>query len=135
MSETVTGTTLLKNSAYIPAFLLGLSVEALTILAVFMVLDTFLGIARSITLHGSNTFTSRVLTHGLISKLLILFIPIILVWTGRGVGFDFHSIASGTISVLVLSEAYSIFGHIQSIRTREDVKEFDAVSMVLKSTI
>lgn len=132
MIMTTATTSTLKNLAYIPAFLLGLSFEAWGILAVFMIVDTILGIIRSMTLYGAHSFTSRLLAHGVVSKCLVLFVPIILVWTGRGVGFDFLPVAKGTLSVLVLAEAYSILGHVQSIRTKKDIKEFDAVSMVLK---
>lgn len=125
--------TTFKNFLYIPAFLLGLSLESMSILAIFMMLDTVLGVVKSMVLHGPRSFTSRILAHGLVSKLLVLLVPLIVVWSGRGAGFDLHMLASGVISILVLSEAYSILGHIQSIRTGEEVKEFDAVSLVLKS--
>lgn len=126
-------TTLAKNLGYIPAFLIGLelSPDSMGILATFMVLDTILGVVRSTILHGGNSFRSRLLAHGIISKLLVLFVPVLLVYAGRGAGVSFLPIAMGTISILVLAEAYSILGHIQSIRTREDVKEFDAISMIL----
>ena len=126
-------TTFAKNLGYIPAFVIGLelSPESLGILAAFMFLDTILGVVRSTLIHGGNSFRSRLLAHGIISKLLVLFVPILLVYTGRGAGISFLPIATGTISILILAEAYSILGHIQSIRTREDVKEFDAISMML----
>ncbi len=126
-------TTLAKNLGYIPAFVigLGLSPDSLSILACFMAFDTLLGICRSMLIHGGNSFRSRILAHGIISKLLVLFVPILLVYTGRGAGINFLPVATGTISILILAEAYSILGHIQSIRTREDVKEFDAISMIL----
>jgi toxin secretion/phage lysis holin len=133
MELAVAKTTLAKNLSYICAFVagLGLSPDSLGILAVFMFIDTILGVVRSIVIHGGNSFRSRLLAHGLISKLLVLFIPILLVYTGRGAGVNFLPVAIGTISVLILAEAYSILGHIQSIRTKKDVKEFDAISMVL----
>lgn len=126
---------IMKNLGYIPAFIvgLGLNFDAISILASFMLIDTFLGVARTMAIHGGNSFRSRLLAHGIISKLLVLFIPTLLVYTGKGSGISFLPIANGTISILVLAEAYSILGHIQSIRTGEDVKEFDAVSLVLKN--
>lgn len=124
-----------KNLSYIPAFIIGigLSWDSTSILAVLMLSDTLIGVVRSMLLHGGNSFRSRLLAHGIISKMLVLFVPIMVVYVGIGVKIDFHPIASGIFDVLILSEAYSILGHIQSIRTRQDVKEFDAISMVLKS--
>ena len=125
-----------KNLLYIPMFVVGvgLSWDAIAILAVFMVADTFLGVLRSILLHGGNSFRSRLLAHGIVSKILVLFVPVLLVYTGIGIKIDFLPIAEGVITVLILSETYSILGHIQSVRTGKEVKEYDAVSMVLKST-
>lgn len=128
----IISTTTIKNLLYVPMFFLGLSFEAWSILATFMVLDTVLGTLRSAIIHGPRHFTSRLLMHGIISKCLVLFVPILLVWTGRGFGMDFLPMAKGVLSILVLAEAYSILGHVQSIRTGKDVKEFDAVSMILK---
>lgn len=126
---------IIKNLGYIPAFIIGigLNFDAILILSCFMVIDTLLGVVRSVVIHGGNSFRSRLLAHGIVSKMLILFIPTLLVYTGRGSGINFLPFAEGTISILVLAEAYSILGHIQSIRTGEDVKEYDAVSLILKN--
>ncbi len=125
----------LKNFAYIPAFIIGLGInpEAVSILAAFMLIDIVLGVAHSAALHGGRSIRSRTLIHGIVSKFLVLMIPAILVYTGKGVGMNFVPLITATISVLILAEAYSMLGHIQSIRSGEDVIEFDAVSLVLKS--
>lgn len=124
-----------KNLSYIPVFIigLGLSWESTAILGAFMLIDTVVGVLRSMILHGGNSFRSRLLAHGIVSKMLVLFVPILIVYAGLGVRLDFLPIASGILDVLILSEAYSILGHVQSIRTGKDVKEFDAISMVLKN--
>lgn len=125
----------IKNIGYLPAFLIGLGLppDSMIILAGLMVTDTILSVIRTMIIHGGNSFRSRILAHGVTSKLLVLFIPIIIVYTGKGAGLNFLPIAMGTISILVLAESYSVLGHIQSIRTKKDVKEFDAVSLVLKN--
>ena len=126
-------TTLSRNISYLSAFIIGLGLDfnSVVILAYLMVFDIVIGVLRSILIHGGNSFRSRLLTQGIISKLLVLFIPIILVYIGKGARMNFVPIADGMVSILVLSEGYSIFGHIQSIRIGKDVKEFDAISMVL----
>lgn len=125
---------LMKNLGYIPAFIigLGLNYDAFMILACLMCVDTVLGVARSAALHGGVSIRSTILGHGVISKALIFFVPIMLVYTGRGSGMNLAPVAIGLVTMLVLSETYSILGHIQSIRSGEDVKEFDAISSVLK---
>ncbi len=122
-----------KNIGYIPAFIvgLGLNYDAFFILACLMCVDTVLGVIRSAILHGGASIRSTILGHGVISKALIFFIPIMLVYTGRGSNMNLVPVALGIVTMLVLSETYSILGHVQSIRQGEDVKEFDAISMLL----
>ncbi len=138
MEQTVTATGSIvgiKNFAYIPAFIIGLGInpEAVSILAIFMILDIILGVTHSAALHGGKSIRSRTLIHGIVSKFLVLIIPAILAYTGKGIGINLVSLVTATMSVLILAETYSMLGHIQSIRTGKDVLEFDAVSLVLKN--
>lgn len=123
---------LIKNMGYIPAFLIGLSTESYMILTVFMFADLVLGILRSTLLHGFTSIKSYKLTAGLISKLLVLAVPLIVVWAGRGASFDFTWLGQWSIGVLVLSQAYSMLGHINAIRTGQDTSEADGVSWVIR---
>lgn len=122
----------IKNLFYIPAFLLGLSPESYFILSVFMLVDLLLGITRSVVLHGWQSIKSYKLTAGVISKLVVLTVPLIVVWAGRGSGIDLTFLGQWSIGVLVLSQAYSMLGHINAIREGEEKTEWDAVSFLLK---
>lgn len=121
----------MKNLAYIPAFLIGLSPESYVILTVFMGIDFVLGILRAITLGGMQAFKSYKLAAGVLSKLLVLSVPLILAWGGRGSGMDFTMLAQWGIGALTLSQLYSILGHINAIRAGEDRSEWDAVSWIM----
>jgi hypothetical protein len=131
-TEKRTLTTIVKNLAYIPAVLLGLSPVSYLVLAIFMVIDTVLGVARVYIIHGGEHIRSYRLTAGIISKLSIIAVPLLVAWGGRGSGIDLTEIARATLGVLVLAELYSILGSIYAIRLRKDVHEFDAVSWVLE---
>ena len=122
----------LKNAAYFPAFLLGLSHESYMILSVFMLADLILGISRSVILHGPQSIKSYKLTAGIVSKILVLCVPLILVWAGRGAGMDFTFLGQWAVGALVLSQAYSMLGHINAIRLGEEVAEWDAVSVIMQ---
>jgi len=61
-----------------------------------------------------------------------LLLPLIIAYTALGLGIDLSAMVSGSIYVLILSEAYSALGNIQAIRTGEDVDEFDIVSVTIK---
>lgn len=121
-----------KNVSYIAIFLMGLPLDAYAILVSFMCLDIALGVTRSVVLHGPRSITSRLLTMGVVEKAMVLIIPALIVWTGRGAGIDLLFIGKGALSILVLAEAYSILGNIQAIRTKKDIKEYDAVTFLLK---
>lgn len=121
---------IIKNAAYIPALLLGIAPESYAILTVFMLIDIMLGVTRSVVLHGAKSIKSYKLTAGLISKMLVLIVPLILVWAGRGAGFDFTMLGQWAVGILVLSQAYSMLGHIHAIQQREESTEWDAVAAI-----
>ena len=121
----------IKNSGYVGAIFLGVSLNNFTILGAFMLIDTLLGVIRVAVVHGPRAIKSYRLISGLISKMSILLIPLIIAQTGAGIGLDLHSVATSALSILILSHAYSILGNIHSIYLKKDVYEFDAVSWVL----
>ena len=131
MTEPITTGTILKHLAYIPAVIFGLSTHSYAILAFFILLDTFTGVLRAGILHGWREVTSFKFTTGLVSKLLIIFIPLMIALAGKGVGMDLTFVAQSAIGMLILAQFYSILGNIHAIKIRKDVKEFDAVSWVI----
>jgi len=60
-----------------------------------------------------------------------LLLPLIIAYTAKGLGVDLSAMVSGSIYVLILSEAYSALGNILAIRTGEDVDEFDVISITI----
>ena len=135
MNEAATSATAwvwIKNILYGPAVLIGLSTESYMILTVFMAADLVLGVTRAIYIGGGQAFKSYKLTAGVVSKLLVLAVPLIVVWAGRGAGVDLTMLGQGAIGILVLSQAYSMLGHINAIRSKEDKSEWDAVSFLLR---
>lgn len=122
---------LIKNLGYIPAFILGLSTENYAILAGLMILDTITGVIRAGVVHGWRSVNSHSLSFGILSKMCLILTPFVVVLAGRGSGVDLTLVATGALSVLILSEAYSILGNTQSIRIRKDVMEFDAINFFL----
>ena len=122
---------LIKNSSYLGAIFLGVSLDNFSILAVFMLVDTVLGITRVGIVHGGRAIKSYRLVSGLVSKMSILLIPLVIAHTGKGIGLDLTGVATSALSVLILSHAYSILGNIHSIYLKRDVYEFDAISWVL----
>lgn len=123
--------TIFKNLAYIPAVFLGLSTESYGILAVLMIVDTATGIIRAGIVRGWKSVNSHNLSFGILSKMCLMLVPFVVAVAGRGAGFDLTIVASGALSILILSETYSILGNTQSIRIRKDIQEFDAINLLL----
>jgi len=126
----------LNNIWYAIAFSCGtvcnyleISQEAIFILTILMLVDTFTGIIKTIALKKKPT-SSR-LSLGILSKVTLMLIPFCLALAGKGIGLELITVALGTINVLILSETYSIISNIYVIRTRKDVKEYDVISLLL----
>jgi len=127
---------IIKNLTYIPAFIwgllsTGLDLYAMAILLAFMVIDTIFGILESGLIRGWQTIKSSRMIRGVLSKFMILLVPSVLLLAGKGAGLDFELFVRGTVTLLILAEAYSIIGHVYSVRTGKQTSEFDAMAFVL----
>ena len=124
----------LKNLGLLLAFIIGgvgLSPESFGILTVFIAIDSITGIIRAGILHGWRSVTSSRFVSGIMTKLVVVIVPLVIAWAGRGAGIDLLLLAKGTLSALILAESYSILGNVHAIRTREDIEEFDAIAFIL----
>lgn len=128
----------IKNVLYIPAFFIAIGFPeqtawSITMLTILMLIDFVTGILASGKIDGINSITSKRMTAGAISKLIIILIPFVVIATGKGISLDLMPYTQGILSILILSEAYSIFGNMQSYRCGKRIPEIDAISFVLKS--
>lgn len=124
--------TSIKNLGYLIAAILGIQYDAVAAFGLLMIFDVFTGILASAKVNGVRSITSKRLAFGVISKLLLLLIPLSIALAGRAVGQDFLSVVHSAIFVLAVAEAYSIIGNIYTVKSGERVPEFDAISVVLK---
>ena len=121
----------LKNLIYIPILFVGLPIENYSILFYLMVFDIITGLIASYVIRGKHSLKSHVFTVGILSKLLIMLIPLVIALVAKGIDIDIVWFASHALSLFILSEGYSIIGNIISIRQRKYIAEFDAISWVL----
>lgn len=119
----------------IPLTFFGDYLLSVQILALFMVLDTITGVARSWKIEGGQSFVSSKLGAGVAGKLLFLLIPCVIGLTGHALKIDLHLVVVWAINIMVLSEAYSIISNVYSYHTGQFVKEFDAVSLICKAAL
>lgn len=117
-----------------PIFVLsGLNKDIVCILGVFIMIDIFTAILRELLVNGGR-FKSRTLWVGLASKGLLILIPIMLAFAGKGIGLNLKWLAELSLSTLILAEFYSTLGNIVQIRKNDKtIDEQDAVTMIIKS--
>ncbi len=128
---------ILKNSFYIPAFLVGLGMrenlaDALTALMFLMVLDTITGIMKSAIIYGGRSVKSTIITAGVASKAIVLAVPLAIIIMGKGIGIDLTDYLYGVVSVFIVAETYSVLGNVYAARVKKDIQEFDVISFTIK---
>lgn len=109
---------------------LQISEEPFILFSLLIIIDYITGLMKAKTLMVS--ITSNKMKYGLISKLSLLFIPIILAIGAKAIEADFKFIFITCMNILIISEVYSIIGNIYSIRTKEELPEYDAVALLGK---
>jgi hypothetical protein len=124
-------TSVMAVIAWIFAFL-EISLMQVIILFTLMCFDILTGIAKVYRLD-KNTFSFSELKIGFYSKLFYLLVPIILALASKGTSFDNIGqwLSNFALSILILSEAYSVLGNIYSFKTKKTVKDIDGVSYLL----
>ena len=75
---------------------------------------------------------SNAMANGVIAKLVLILVPVALAFLAQGVDLNISPIVKSALTVIMLSETYSIMGNIYSIKTKEDVPEFDAINVILR---
>ena len=113
---------------------LNINEEAFTILGVLLMMDFVIGMAKSYVIAKKITHTRAV--AGIISKIIILIIPIALglMFAALVDTADLHidKYLSFVISALVVAETYSIMENFYTIRTKNEPKHVDLVSFVIR---
>jgi hypothetical protein len=115
---------------FLPALLAGINPLGVQVLGVFIGLDILTGVISSIRVDGWHKITSKSLAFGITFKMLMVLIPLLVAWTGKGIGIDLITMATWSLNVLIVSESLSIIGNIQQIKTGEEIQEIDAVMII-----
>lgn len=106
----------------------GINGEVFSILAALLVVDFITGVAKAHRL--GKHITSNRARYGVASKLSLLLIPLVLGAAARAMGKDGGTLFTWGMNLLILSETYSIIGNIYTIRTVNELPEWDVVSLL-----
>lgn len=109
-----------------------ISWEVLAILSVLLALDYVFGVLDAYLLDRTSV-TSTKMRKGLAKKLTRWMLPMIVIIILKWVWANDIELASTIIfSILIITEWYSIIGHIYSINTWEELPEIDALKLLFE---
>ena len=111
---------------------LEMEIEIVKILFFLMVIDTVLGIVKTIVLN--KKFSFKTLALGFVSKLAVLLIPMALALMSKGLNYDFKWFVTLVMDLLIVSDGISIFSNAIAIKSKKEVENFDAITQLLRAT-
>jgi len=107
-------------------------VEPFTILAILIIVDFATWIIKSWVVSWGRSITSKKAKSWLISKLLLLLVPLMIWLVATWIWLDWIDFVKTIAWLLMVSELYSIIANILAIRVWKDVFEYDAITAILK---
>ncbi|SHG27368.1 phage holin family protein [Flavobacterium johnsoniae] len=121
----------IKGLIYGAFLFLNINVDVVKVLLWLMLIDTAFGMFKSFRFGRKITFAR--LFEGVMSKLMCLLIPMVLALVAKGLGYDMKVVPDTILKVLVVAEAFSIVTSFYAIRTKEEPKDVDLITMLLNS--
>ena len=106
--------------------------EAFTILTILLIIDWITWTLRWV-IH--KNLTSKKSIFWLLSKMLILLIPVVIALCFKLVGISPYQFLTFIFVAFAFSEAYSILANIEEIRTGKKIPEIDWVSMIISTLL
>lgn len=111
---------------------LQLSWEVYAIFAGLLFLDFVFGIADAY-FEDRQKVTSSAARKGIFKKFSKLVLPIIFILAMKGIwAEDVSMLVTSVMSILIITEWYSIIGHIYSINTGSHLSEIDAFTLLIE---
>jgi len=110
---------------------LGINYGMGLLLTFFLFSDTLLGIVKSITLYGWISVNKNKLLIGVLTKVMVLFIPISLALSGALLGFNLKALVALSMYTLIANDAISCYTNLLSIKKKQDFKNKDLIEMLI----
>jgi phage-related holin len=120
----------IKISLYTIFAFLNIDIKIVEILFYLVIIDMICGIIKSIVVK-KLIFNFKDLYLGLLTKFVIILIPMLVSLTALGLGIEFIWVTELALRLLVLSESISILSNIISIKQRKEVANRDYLSLIL----
>lgn len=125
-----------QNVSYVVLSVFALDMQKMTILVSLLIMDTFFGTIKAITLNGIRSLSGSRFLYGMLKKTLFILIPFVLSIIAQGVAVkDVAKVEvwlSIVIVTLIVQQAYSVLANILSVLKNEDIRSKDFVSVMLE---
>jgi phage-related holin len=109
---------------------LNINIDVVNVIMWLMLIDTISGVAKAVIVDKIQ-FTFKIFYIGIMSKFVLLLIPITLALMALGIGYDFTWAVEAVIRLIILSEGISFFTNIVSIREKKVYENRDYLSIIL----
>jgi len=109
---------------------LNVDIDVVNVIMWLMIIDTISGVIKAIAVDKIK-FTFKKFYLGIMSKFVLLLIPITLALMALGIGYDFTWAVEAVIRLIILSEGISFFTNIVSIREKKVYENRDYLSIIL----
>lgn len=119
-----------KTLLYALFAFLELDINVVNVVMWLMIIDTASGIMKAIAVD-KVMFNFKYLYVGILSKFVVLLIPMTLALMARGIGYDFKWAVEIVLRLIILSEGISIITNAISIKDNEVLKNRDYLSLML----
>jgi len=121
-----------KTGLYLLLAFLNIDVDLALVLMYLMVTDTILGTIKAIYIYKIK-FSFKKLLWGIITKAVVLIIPMVLALVASAFDFNFKWMVDLVIKIIIVSEGISSFTNILAMKERKNIENTDYVSKLLNS--
>lgn len=121
----------IKTLIYGVFIYLKIDTEPVTVLSILMTIDTILGLIKVFRIDPKE-FSMKALFFGYLSKLAFLLLPVTIALIGKNLKMDFTIFVVLSLKILTIGEGISIISNMISIKTKEEVKNYDIITKFLK---
>jgi phage-related holin len=109
---------------------LNVDIDVVNVIMWLMLIDTISGVIKAVAVDKIK-FTFEKFYLGIMSKFVLLLIPITLALMALGIGYDFTWAVEATLRLIILSEGISFFTNIVSIREQKVYENRDYLGIIL----
>jgi phage-related holin len=109
---------------------LNINIDVVNVIMWLIIIDTISGLAKAVIVDKIQ-FTFKIFYIGIMSKFVLLLIPITLALMALGIGYDFTWAVEVTLRLIILSEGISIVTNIISVREKKVYENRDYLSIIL----